>query len=88
VYGLAGKRSEALDLLAKLKRMSERRYVDPYNIAWLCDGLKDDNLTVEWLERAYKERSGVLFIKSATFSESLCSDPRFQDLPRRTNFPP
>jgi len=89
VYGLAGKRSEALDLLAKLKRMSEQRYVDPYNIAWLCDGLKDNNLTMEWLERAYKEHSASLFgLKMEIFSDSLRSDPRFQDLLRRMNFPP
>ena len=87
VYGLAGKRSEALDLLAKLKRMSEQRYVDPYNIAWLCDGLKDNNLTMEWLERAYREHSGSLSaLKIEIFSDNLRTDPRFQDLLRRMNF--
>jgi serine/threonine protein kinase/tetratricopeptide (TPR) repeat protein len=88
VYGLAGKRNDALDLLARLKRMSEQRRVDPYSIAWLCDGLKDNDLTIGWLERAYKERSSVYFLKCEVFSDSLRSDPRFQDLLRRMNFPP
>jgi tetratricopeptide (TPR) repeat protein len=88
VYGLAGKRNEALDLLARLKRISERTYVDPYNIACLCDGLKDNNLTMEWLERAYKEHSASLYLlKNETLSDSVRSDPRFQDLLRRMNFP-
>ena len=88
VYGLAGKRNEALDLLGRLKRMSERLHLDPYNIAWLCDGLKDNDLTIEWLDRAYKERSSVYFLKCEIWSDSLRSDPRFQDLLRRMNFPP
>jgi hypothetical protein len=58
-------------------------------IAWLCDGLKDNNLTMQWFERAYKEHSASLyFLKSEIFSDSLRSDPRFQDLLRRMNFPP
>jgi hypothetical protein len=69
--------------------MSERRYVNPHYIASLCDGLKDNKLTMEWLERAYKEHAASLFvIKSEIFSDSLRSDPRFQDLLRRMNFPP
>jgi serine/threonine protein kinase/TolB-like protein/Tfp pilus assembly protein PilF len=88
VYALAGKRSEGLDILARLKRISERTYVDPYNIACLCDGLKDSNLTMEWLERAYKEHSASLYLlKNETLSDSVRSDPRFQDLLRRMNFP-
>jgi hypothetical protein len=43
---------------------------------------------LEWLERAYEERDGSLaFIKTEPAYDGLRSDPRFQDLLRRMNFP-
>jgi hypothetical protein len=63
-------------------------YVDPYNIALLCDGLKDNNLTIEWMERAYNERSSSLYaLSTETVSDSLRSDPRYADLVRRIGLP-
>jgi len=89
VYGLAGRRQDALALLDRLKKMSGQRYVDPYNVAWLYDGLGDNNRTMEWLERAYRERSASLYgLKIEIWSDRLRTDPRFQDLLRRMNFPP
>jgi hypothetical protein len=57
-------------------------------VAFLYDGLGDDDRTMEWLERAYRERSPQMsFVKIEFWSDSLRSDPRFQDLLRRMNFP-
>jgi TolB-like protein/DNA-binding winged helix-turn-helix (wHTH) protein/Tfp pilus assembly protein PilF len=89
VYGLAGRRKEALMLLDRLKRLSVRRYLDPYNVACLYDGLSDNRHTIDWLERAYRERSASLYgIRVELWSDRLRSDPRFQDLLHRMNFPP
>jgi hypothetical protein len=42
-----------------------------------------------WLEKAYKERSGMMpVLKVVPDFDSVRSDPRFQDLLRRMNFPP
>jgi TolB-like protein/DNA-binding winged helix-turn-helix (wHTH) protein/Tfp pilus assembly protein PilF len=89
VYGLAGRRQDALALLDRLKKISGQGYVDPYNLAWLYDGLGDNNHTIEWLERAYRERSASLYgLRIETWSGPLRTDPRFQDLLRRMKFPP
>jgi TolB-like protein/DNA-binding winged helix-turn-helix (wHTH) protein/Flp pilus assembly protein TadD len=89
VYGLTGRRQEALNLLDRLKKVSVRSYLDPYNVAMLYDGLGDTNRTMEWLDRAYRERSSSLYaLRIELFSDRLRGDPRFRDLLRRMNFPP
>ena len=88
VYGLAGRSQDALALLGRLKKLSTRRHVDAYNVAWLCDGLGDNNCTMEWLERAYREHSWSLCgLRAEIWTNRLGSDPRFQDLLRLMNFP-
>jgi TolB-like protein/DNA-binding winged helix-turn-helix (wHTH) protein/Flp pilus assembly protein TadD len=89
VYGLAGRRQDARTLRDRLMKVSARGYLDPYNVAFLYDGLGDNDRTMEWLERAYRERSGSMFcLKTEIWTDRLRSDPRFQDLLRRMNFPP
>lgn len=88
VYGLAGERQRAKALLVRLKTLSAQRYVDPYNMAWVCDGLGDNDGTMSWLERSYTERSaGICGVGCELWSDRLRSDPRFQDLLRRMNYP-
>ncbi len=88
VYGLAGRRPQALAILDRLKSLSERRYVDPYNMAWVYDGMGDDDSTMSWLERSYVERSaGMCGVASELWSDDLRTDVRFQDLVRRMNYP-
>jgi TolB-like protein/tetratricopeptide (TPR) repeat protein len=87
VYGLAGERADALKCLESLKGLSARGYVDPYNMAWFYDGLGEDDRTLEWLERAYRERSASLIgLRIEILSDSLRSNPRFQELLRGMNF--
>jgi TolB-like protein/DNA-binding winged helix-turn-helix (wHTH) protein/Tfp pilus assembly protein PilF len=89
VYGLSGRRRDALALVDRLKKASTRGYVDPYNVAMIYDGLDDDDHAFEWLDRAYRERSASLYgLRVDTWSERLRSDGRFRDLLRRMNFPP
>ena len=57
-------------------------------MAWLYDGLGDNGPTMQWLERAYLARSASLpALRVEVWSDRLRSDPRFQALLRRMNFP-
>jgi TolB-like protein/DNA-binding winged helix-turn-helix (wHTH) protein/Tfp pilus assembly protein PilF len=86
-YALAGRRQDALALLARLKKHPGD--LDAYNVALIYDGLGDIDRTMEWLERAYRERSPQLpGLRIETWSDGLRADPRFQDLLRCMNFPP
>ena len=88
VYALAGRRRDALTLLDRLKKVSARSYLDPYNVAFVYDGLGDTDRTMDWLERAYREHSASLYcLRVEVFSDRVRSDTRFQDLLRRMNFP-
>jgi Flp pilus assembly protein TadD len=89
-YAVAGKRSEALKVLAQLKqRLSRGTYVSPYDIAVLCAGLGEKAQAFEWLENARSKRAeGSYWVRVDPRLDPLRSDPRFQDLLRRMNFPP
>lgn len=89
VYGYAGRRQDDRALLDRLQKLSARGYVDPYSMIWGYDGLGDNDHAMKWLERAYRERSASLHaIRVELWTDRLRSDPRFQDLLHRMNFPP
>ena len=83
-YAHAGRRPDALQLLAELKRRKQAGYVPAgaFVNAYLGLGEKDEAFT--WLERAYKEHSNILlFLKVHPYFDPLRDDPRFKDLLRR-----
>jgi tetratricopeptide (TPR) repeat protein len=87
-YGLAGRRGEAAKVLDKLRDLSKQRHVSPYFLATVYAGLGDAQSAVKWLERAYQERDGwIVYIQFQPEFDDLRSDPRFQELVGRTNFP-
>jgi hypothetical protein len=56
------------------------------DLAALYTMLGDNEAAFEWLERAYRERSGSLtFVKVSPIFDPLRSDARFQSLLRRLN---
>jgi tetratricopeptide (TPR) repeat protein len=78
---LSGDRRAALATVTRLEQESKVSYVDPYLIAIVYLGLRDDRNTYAWLNRAYEMRSSFL-ISIATdpkWSGSR-SDPRFQEI--------
>ena len=88
VYGLTGNHQRALTLKARLESLSVRHYVDPFGIALIFDGMGDNEGALEWLERSYTERSPNLWsLNEELWTDRLRSDPRFQDLVRRINYP-
>ena len=58
-------------------------------IATVYASLGDKDKAFEYLEKAYQERSSDLpyFLKADLRIDNLRSDPRFQELMRRMNFP-
>jgi pentatricopeptide repeat protein len=83
-YAHAGRRDDALRLLAELKRRGKAGYVPAGAFVNAYLGLGENDEAFAWLERAYKEQSNMLqFVKVHPFFDPIRGDPRFADLVRR-----
>ena len=81
VYGVMGRRAEALDRLATLEAEANVRYVPPGDFALVHAGLGNTDLAFRFLEEGYRERDATL--KWRILSPQLAdlrSDPRMVDL--------
>ena len=89
-YGRAGAQDKALKDLDELKQLSKREHVPPGAFAFIYTGLGDKDQAFPWLEKAFEERDAAWFpmIRVSPMADPLRSDPRFQALMRRMNFPP
>jgi len=77
-YALMGKRAEAQAVLDRLEGLSRQSYVSGVHISELCADLGDRDKALEWLEKAYQQRSAWLVcLKLNPHFDSLRSDPRF-----------
>jgi serine/threonine protein kinase/tetratricopeptide (TPR) repeat protein len=86
-YSVAGKTSDAEEILGELGTLSARRYVSPYLRALIYTGLGDKAQAFKWLDRAYEERNEwLVWLKVDPKLDSLRSDPRFSDLMLRVGF--
>lgn len=87
-YALSGNQSEARKLLAQLDAQSKKQYVSPFYVAIVYLGLGKNELAMNWLQKAYADRSnGLVFLKVEPELDPLRSDPRFISLLRKLNFP-
>ncbi|MGA9670514.1 MAG: tetratricopeptide repeat protein [Terracidiphilus sp.] len=83
-YAHAGRRNDAMRLLANLKQRRKAGYIPAGAFVNAYLGLGDTEQTFYWLEQAYKEKSNILqFLKSHPYFDPIRSDPRFADLVRR-----
>ena len=79
---------EARECIRELKERLAEEAVGVFEIALVYAGLGEKDLAFEWLERAYDEHDkGLVSLKVDPPLDPLRSDPRFQDLLRRMNFP-
>ncbi len=86
-YGASGNRFEAEKILAKLMEESKKRYVSPFYVAIVYVGLAENDKAVDWLEKAYRDRSNaIVFSKVDPQLDPLRSTPRFQSLLHRLAF--
>jgi serine/threonine protein kinase/tetratricopeptide (TPR) repeat protein len=82
--GYQGSLQKRIDQL--LQRPAERR--SSYDLARLYARLGKKEEALKWLEKGYTEHEGaMLFLKCEPAFDSWRSDPRFQVLMRRMNFP-
>ncbi len=83
-YAHAGRRGDALRLLAELKQRRKTGYVPAGAFVHAYLGLGDNEQALYWLEQAYRERSNILqFLKTHPYFDPIRGDPRFADLVRR-----
>jgi tetratricopeptide (TPR) repeat protein len=75
----------------ELVEQSENQYISAAQIALLYAFADEKDKAIQWLERAFEEREPSLFghgvFGSGIVHDRLQSDPRFQDIKRRMNFP-
>lgn len=84
VSGLAGRVEEARDALAELDRREREGFVPAYDRALVHLGLGDHEAALDWLERAYRERSyWLIYVEVDPALDPLRTHPRFEDLLRR-----
>jgi eukaryotic-like serine/threonine-protein kinase len=87
-YATSGKKGEAGNVLAELKELSKRQYVQPSYIALLYSGLGDKDQALDWLERARDERDDrLIFVITDPLIDNIRSDTRFGELTRRIGLP-
>jgi serine/threonine-protein kinase len=87
VYAAAGKKAEAQKVLAELTDLSKRQYIPAYTVAFIYAGLNDKDHAFEWLNKGYKEHSGLALMKVETTFDNLRGDPRFKEMLKRMNLP-
>jgi TolB-like protein len=88
IFAAAGRKAEAVKVLGDLEELSKRKYVRASDFAIICGSLGRMDQAFQWLDKAYQERdSELVTLKTAQDFDPLRSDPRFQDLLRRMNFP-
>jgi serine/threonine-protein kinase len=88
LYAAAGRRDKGQEMLDSLLALNESRPVDPGHVAALEIGLGNTEEALNWLERAYAERSQLLLFLLGPHPafEGLRGDPRFQELRRKAGF--
>ena len=90
-YAFNGKRAKALEILKQLRESPRRPGLNSIFEARLCLGaaLCDKQEVLNWLEKAYEEHEVYApFWNVHPAFDPIRSDPRFQRILRRMNFPP
>jgi hypothetical protein len=87
-YARGGRKEEAEKLLGQLERDAKTKYVSPYYFAIVHLGFGDNEQAMNWLEKAFADRSnGLVFMRVEPELDHLRSNPRFLALEQRLKFP-
>ena len=86
--GVIGRRQEAENIVARLQQRRSEGYCSALVLAQCYVGLGDTDRAIEWCETAYDDRDGFSpWMGHWPSLDPLRSDPRFQALLRKMNFP-
>jgi Tol biopolymer transport system component/TolB-like protein/Tfp pilus assembly protein PilF len=86
--GVAGRESEARQVLAELEDHSQEHYASPYYFALIHAGLGDMDRAMEWLEKACDAREcWLIWLGTEPKLDPLRVDPRFNKLMERAGTP-
>ena len=88
VLAAAGRKDEARQVLAELKRLRSHEYIPAVGISLIHVGLGENEEALNWLEEGYNERAFQMqFLKLDPSWDPLRNDPRFIALVRRIGSP-
>ncbi len=62
IYGVVGRRAEALEELRNLERLAKDRYMPPTAFALIHAGLGNMDEAFQWMDRAIKERDCLVVL--------------------------
>ncbi len=89
-YGLAGRTSEARQLLEELIARRGSAYVPATALAFIHDGLGELDKSLEWIAKGIEERDPIMVtaFKSSPAYDRLRSHPAYQALLRKMHLEP
>ena len=84
----ADRRADARATIAELKKLSQKQYVSPFDIAGVLMGLGENDEAFKWLDKAYAEHVWIMgFIKVEPVFDSVRSDPRYHRFVHKIGLP-
>jgi TolB-like protein/class 3 adenylate cyclase/tetratricopeptide (TPR) repeat protein len=84
VYASSGNITGARNLLDSLFMLTKKEHVSPFFIALVYTGLNDKDKALEWLQKAYEEKSGsVRYLKMEPRLQNLRNEPRYIELMKK-----
>jgi TolB-like protein/DNA-binding winged helix-turn-helix (wHTH) protein/Tfp pilus assembly protein PilF len=88
-YAISGRRGDAEQILARLQRGSQKRYVSAYDVGLVHVGLGQTVEALRWFEKAYRDHCRSLqFSGVEPRLDPLRNNAQFKDLLKRLNLPP
>jgi adenylate cyclase len=88
VYGVAGRRDDALKLIRHLERLAAGQHVSSYDMALAFVGVDEKDQAFSWLEKVAADHAGrLIFLNVEPRFDSVRSDPRHTELVRLLGFP-
>jgi DNA-binding winged helix-turn-helix (wHTH) protein/TolB-like protein len=82
-YGVADRKAEAQKMVDELRQKKAAAHF----LAWVSIGMGEREQALDWLQKAYEERSSeLIYLKASPIYEPLRSDPRFIELLARVGF--